>query len=543
MTQSENPVEDVIRRRHLYDILSTRFHANADSIALDDGDRTWTYAELQDDIDVVAGEFLRRGLQPGDRIAFGAAPTGRFVVTYLAAVSVGCIWMGLNPKYTTRELGYVLGDARPKLVLLHEGVGSEPNDSALDDSAFRNIDALQRSGPECEVLDYDDFRRSIPQGQIRHDELRRRRQVLRPGDPALLIYTSGSTGDPKGALVSAAALARIAMVQSERWALEDPSFVCNLPINHIGCVGDLVTVALYAGARIRFVTGFDPGEMVRLIRDEGITGLFQIPTQLIRIADEPGFDGDAAKTLRLVGWGGAALPIRYIRRFRELGLRMKTVYGSTETVASVTYSPEGATDEQLANTVGLPDPDLDVRILPENPAAGEKPLPNGDVGEVCIRHWTTLPGYLGNDTATSDAYTPGGHLRTGDLGRIRDDGMLELVGRTKDMYKSGGYNVYPREIELVIEGHPAVVACAVVPVPHPEYSEVGAAFVELDPAVTAADAIVDDIRRRCRNQLANYKVPKTFHLVDDIPVLANGKIDKVQLRQRAAALTQGARHE
>ena len=226
---------------------------------------------------------------------------------------------------------------------------------------------------------------------------------------------------------------------------------------------------------------------------------------------------------------------------------MKTVYGSTETVASVTYSPDDATDEQLANTVGVPDPGLDVRILPEDPRNdGEEPLATGEVGEVCIRHWTTLPGYLHNEEATRDAYTSRGYLRTGDIGRIREDGMLELIGRTKDMYKSGGYNIYPREIELAIESHAAVVASAVVAVPHPEYSEVGAAFVELDGTTAApsdADAVITELRSLCRTKLANYKIPKTFHLVDEIPVLANGKIDKVQLRQRAAELTRGEHNE
>lgn len=522
--------EEVIRDRHLFDLLVERFQRCDGVIALDDGDVSWTYGELLNEIDVVAEEFIRRGLAPGDRIALGAPPTGRFVIAYLAAASIGCVWMGLNPKYTARELEYIIDDSRPKLILVHDAGGTALWDVSVD----------------CERLEFDAFRRSIHESSELGPELERRRRSLAPGDPALLIYTSGSTGAPKGALVSAAALARIAAVQSERWDLKNPSFICNLPINHIGCVGDLVTVALYTGARIRFVPDFDPAEMVRIIRDEHITGLFQIPTQLIRIADQPEFDREAAKTLRLVGWGGAALPIRYIRRFRELGLRMKTVYGSTETVASVTYSPEGATDEQLANTVGLPDPALDVRIIPEDSGADvEDSLADGLAGEVCIRHWTTLPGYFGNRDATRSAYTPSGFLRTGDIGRIRADGMLELVGRTKDMYKSGGYNIYPREIELVLESHPAVVASAVVAVPHPEYSEVGAAFVELDASTSPADAeaIIRELRDECRNQLANYKVPKTFHVVDDIPVLANGKIDKVQLRLRAAELTRGVHHE
>ena len=524
-------VEELIREQHLFDLLADRFVANSASVALDDGDVSWTYGELLEDIDAVAGELLRRGLRPGDRIAFWAPPTGRFVVVYLAAVSIGCVWMGLNPKYTARELEYILRDAEPKLILTHNVAGGALQDLAL----------------AVEITDYEEFRRSAPPIEEQRQVLSARRKTLTVADPALLIYTSGSTGAPKGALVSSAALSRIAIVQSERWNLREPSFICNLPINHIGCVGDLITVALYAGSRIRFVTEFDPVEMIRLIRDETITGLFQIPTQLIRIMDQPEFNAEATKSLQLIGWGGAALPIRYIRRFRELGLRMKTVYGSTETVASVTYSPEDATDEQLANTVGVPDPGLDVRILPEDPRNdGEEPLATGEVGEVCIRHWTTLPGYLHNEEATRDAYTSRGYLRTGDIGRIREDGMLELIGRTKDMYKSGGYNIYPREIELAIESHAAVVASAVVAVPHPEYSEVGAAFVELDGTTAApsdADAVITELRSLCRTKLANYKIPKTFHLVDEIPVLANGKIDKVQLRQRAAELTRGEHNE
>ncbi|MCG7439939.1 class I adenylate-forming enzyme family protein [Corynebacterium freneyi] len=522
MTLAATPsIEDEIRERHLFHLLVERFSLHADRVALDDGERELTYGELANEVDVIASELLRRGLAPGDRVAMLADPSNEFVISYLAATSIGCVWMGLNPKYTERELSFILEDADPALILVR-GAAEEWS----------------------EAIAYPQFRSTAGRGEVLAGELEHRRQELAPGDPAMIIYTSGSTGAPKGAFVSAAALARIGAVQSKRWALEAPSFICNLPINHIGCVGDLVTVALYAGGRIRFMEHFDPAAMIDIIREERITGLFQIPTQLIRISELPGFDAHAVKSIELVGWGGAALPIRYIKKFRQLGIRMKTVYGSTETVASVTYSPETATDEQLANTVGLPDPDLDVRLLPQREdATGADAVPTGVEGEVCIRHWTTLPSYRGNEEATRAAYTSDGYLRTGDVGVIRPDGMLQLVGRTKDMFKSGGYNVYPREIELVMEGHPAVVATAVVPVSHPEYSEVGAAFIETDAGAEMNPEMEAELRATCRAGLANYKIPKTFHFIHEMPVLANGKIDKVALRGLAAELTRGVHHE
>lgn len=532
-----NNVESVIKEKHLFDLLANRFREHSADTALVEADKSWTYGELLNEVDRVSVELMRRGLRLNDRVAMCAPPSARFVIVYLASISIGCVWMGVNPKYTARELSYILTNSNPKLLFVY----------GVDTERFADFNDIS-------IVDYLEFHDSLNELTREDAEtLAARRRLLskEPGLPALLIYTSGSTGSPKGALVSAAALARIAIVQSERWNLEKPSFICNLPINHIGCVGDLITVALYAGARIHFMLEFDPGKMLQLIKNKQITGLFQIPTQLIRVADHPDFNPVTIQSLELVGWGGAALPIRYIRRFRELGLRMKTVYGSTETVASVTYSPEDATDEQLANTVGKPDPGLDVQILP-NAAKHDSDFARefGIVGEVCIRHWTTLPGYIGDKQASDNSYTSTGYLKTGDLGRLRNDGMLELVGRTKDMYKSGGYNVYPREIELVIESNPAVVTAAVVAVPHHEYSEVGAAFVKLDMSDSSPDAstptngeAIEKIRRQCRENLANYKVPKSFHILEEFPYLANGKIDKIRLQKLAIQLIQGTQYE
>lgn len=203
-----------------------------------------------------------------------------------------------------------------------------------------------------------------------------------------------------------------------------------------------------------------------------------------------------------------------------------STYGLTEATFSVTYTDFDASDEVLLNTVGKPDPDIQLRILGED---GEW-LEAGEEGEVCIKHEATMMGYLNRPEATAAAYTPDGWLRTGDIGQVREDGNLVLIGRVSEMYKSGGYNVYPREIEQLLEEHPNIALVAVVPRPDPDFQEVGVAFVQPKPN---AQIDTTELKAWLRQRLAGYKVPKDFVIEESIPLLPVGKVNKSSLKQIA----------
>lgn len=521
-------LEETIATTHIHHLLEAKRIERPDLIVAKDDDLELTNESLTRVVDRLAKRLIDSGIQTGERVSYIGPPSVEFLVAYLAILSIGACWLGLNPRYTADELEHILQDGSPSLILLPSEVDPEVL-GQLQEATSR----VPKNSAIMKLTNFfgvpSDSWTALPADEP-SPELVKRRASLEPRSSVALIYTSGTTGEPKGALLSSGALGRLAITQSARWGIQQPRVICNLPINHTGCLGDIVTVSLYANGLLRFVPHFDTDRTIQIMKNDRINGLFQIPTQLIRLADDSEFDFIAENQLKLVAWGGAPLPEPYVRKFRALGVRLQTVYGSSETVASLTSSPDDATDEQLASTVGQPDPEFRMHLRSNDGKMVDfaRAAP-GATGEVCVKHWTFLPGYLNNPEATEAAFTERGWHRTGDIGRARADGLLELVGRTSDMFKSGGYNVYPREIEKVIDMMSNVKASVVIARPHPEFSEVGCAFIELHQGVDEED-FLSKVRHHCRQRLANYKVPKEFVALQELPLLANGKINKVALR-------------
>lgn len=515
-------MNDVPRLTRISDYPRHHARRDPDRTALQFGTRSLTYAELTAAVDSAAKALLASGIRPGDRVALLAAPRPEFAIIYMATTSIGAIWQGLNPAYTEHELAYVLQDAQPRLVL-----SASPDADALNRlrramalgdlvaAGVRLIDLLGEPGElHARAADVSDA------------DLRARQDAVDELDAAMIVYTSGSTGAPKGALIRHAGLVRLGLVESRMWGLQQPVVLCNLPINHIGCVGDLFGVPIVAGGTVVLRESFDAEQVLEDIVNHQITALFQVPTQLQRIAAMPGFDDPRIASLRIVGWGGSALPQETISRFRARGVALMSTYGLTEATFSVTYTDPDAPDEVLLNTVGRPDPEINVRLLGEDGRWAS----DGCEGEVCLRHPATMAGYLNRPEATAATFTEDGWLRTGDIGHLRPDGNLVLVGRRSEMFKSGGYNVYPREIEIVLEEHPAVASAAVVARPDAEFQEVGVAYVQVLPS---APPEPDDLKEWARTRLARFKVPKEFRIVDQLPLLPVGKIDKNLLKDLA----------
>lgn len=505
----------------VFDFIESHGQESPESTALVFGEELINYRELWERAQSWAKSLMGTGIQPGDRVAFLGASRPEFVVSYLASGMIGAVWQGLNPDYRERELSYVLSDAQPELVFAYPPAGT---DDAHDRTSRAAAEAGLRAPIAANTSEWVAFERLAE--TISDLDLAERMQAVRAQDPAMIVYTSGSTGAPKGALIRHSGIVRLGLVQSGKWDLDSPVVLCNLPINHIGCVGDLCSVPLIAGGTVVLRERFDAQQVIEDIEQHEISALFGVATQLQRVASLPEFDSRPLESLKTVGWGGSPLPLATMQKYRDKGCRLMSTYGLTEATFSVTYTDFDASDEVLLNTVGKPDPDIQLRILGED---GEW-LEAGEEGEVCIKHEATMMGYLSRPEATAAAYTPDGWLRTGDIGQVREDGNLVLIGRVSEMYKSGGYNVYPREIEQLLEEHPNIALVAVVPRPDPDFQEVGVAFVQPKPN---AQIDTTELKAWLRQRLAGYKVPKDFVIEESIPLLPVGKVNKSSLKHIA----------
>lgn len=474
----------------LHDVVGRWARDRPRSIALTESGRHVTYAELAEDVDCWATYLLRAGVVPGDRVALLARPSTAAITVYLATASVGAVFQGLNPGYTARELAHVLSDARPALVL--DAVAADALRAVCDRTELRlvGLDAVQRDKPVAA-------------------ELAAVRARLTPRDPALLVYTSGSTGAPKGALIPHDALVYAGDVHARRWP-EAQTTLCPFPINHVASLSDIFGTALAAGGRTVVLPSFEPATALAALQDEQVTLWGFIPAAALLMTQLPQWRDADLRHIRHAVWGGGAASHRLLAALRDKGLRPVGCYGSTETVGNVCFTDPDDPDDELVRSIGRPDPAYEIRLDPAT-------------CELLVRSPHPFLGYLNQPDASAAAFTDG-WLRTGDVATALADGSLSLVGRTREMFKSGGYNVYPREIELVFEQLPDVHMAAVLPEPDELYGEVGHAYL------VAPGADTRQLLAEVRQLLAGYKVPKRLTLVDELPLLSVGKVDKLALR-------------
>lgn len=485
------------------------------------------YGTLKRRVDAFAKALLAAGVRKRDRVAMLSTPRAEFWIAFLATAKLGAIWVGLNPRYSVRECDYVVADAGPLLLVAIAEYGGTRYQAHVDAllGAHPGISAVAFAGSLGGAVPLDDF---VAEGRrIGDAELQAAAAGVATLDPALIVYTSGSSGQPKGAVLTHYGLSYGAMLQTAHFGLESPSIVVSFPVNHVASVADTCATTLVKGGKIVFLEHFDPAQSIEATAAERCTLIGGVPTMYQLQMSSPAFARADLSSLELALWGGAAMPEEIIRRLQALGVRLMTAYGMTETATHVTYTAPEADVDVLANTVGKPDPRCELRIA----TADGRPSSEDNAGEIQLKADFLMAGYWNRDEATRAAHTEDGWFRTGDVGYLRDDGNLRLVGRMSDMFKSGGYNVYPREIEAVLEQHGAVAMAAVVSRPDGLYQEVGCAWIETE---AGQDVGVDELEAWCRERLANYKVPKSFRVVEKLPLLPVGKIDKQALRRMTA---------
>lgn len=516
-----SPVEP--RRQSMLDYLHQHARRHpAREAAVEAGERL-NYRDLSALVDATAAALRAKGVGPGQVLAYIGPPGTQYLIGLLAAFSAGATWVGLNPKYRSEELAYVIGHARPCVVLVASTADARTRDElvlalAKCDSTAELVFANTGAQEVAAALE-----RISPTLRLKHPA---QADLLRL-QAAVLVYTSGSTGKPKGACLTQSNLVENAWWLARRLDFEAGRFLINLPVNHAGCISDTTLVALLKGDTLVFMSAFDPLEAARLTREERITTLGQVPTQYQMMHAAGVLTPQFLASVRHLGWGGAAMPASLIEYLAGFVPDLFNSYGLTESSGTVTITPAGASLAQLAHSVGLPVFEGAVRIVD---GKGEL-VPEGVSGEVQIHGKHVFPGYLRNDAASSQAIDAQGWLSTGDTGQWKSDGSLQLVGRMTEMYKSGGYNIYPREVEAVLESHPGVALAAVVGVADPLWGEVGHAFVLAQPGTVDAASLA----ALCRERLAAYKVPKRFEVRAELPMLPIGKIDRKQLLSLIAA--------
>ena len=513
----------------LGDCLDHHAENHADRVAVRDAQTSLTYAELRAEVMRCTRALYSAGVRAGDRIATLAAPRAEVMVIFLAAAKLGVLWLGLNPKYTQRELHYVVSDARPKLIFgirEHEGL-----DYAADlleirrvhSSIARTVGLDGISGYDVSFADWLDE----PDSADRVLAVELAVAAVNSEAAALLVYTSGSSGRPKGVQLRQRELLRRSRTQNEQFpATPYPRVMNPLPINHIGGMHFLSLFTFVGAGTITLVDKHRPADFVRAIKAGEINMLYTLPTMFQMLAEHPAFERGMLDQLQWVIYSGAAMPGSLIDILFAAKCNVGLTYGMTESCGSVTYArKDGYNRDVMMNTIGYPTPPGEVRVARTDGTVCDV----GEDGEIQVRARYCMKSYFERPAETEAVFTDG-WLKTGDIARVCQDGSIQFIGRMSEMFKSGGYNVYPREIELALEEHPQVVLSAVVGLPDPLFDEVGWAYVSQQPGSHLTE---ESLKAWCAEQLASYKIPKRFIVSNALPMLPVGKVDKVSLKKEA----------
>ena len=495
---------------NLYTLLETHFPHDRSTACLETPDGgVWSYAVVEAESARYANLMRERGVEPGGRVAVQVEKSPRALVLYLACLRAGAAYLPLNPAYPERELDYFLGDAEPRLVVARpesaNGIAGLCKRHGIGEPLTLG------TGEDGTLVEES---RSMPD---RFDTVERG-----PGDLAALLYTSGTTGKPKGAMLTHANLFSNAQVLHEAWGFRAGDVLLHmLPIFHTHGLFVACHTSLLNGSPMVFCPRFDAAEACRLL--PRATVFMGVPTFYVRLLGHAGFGAEHCSNVRLFVSGSAPLLEQTFEEFRERTRHtILERYGMTECGMSTSNPLDG---ERRAGTVGLPLLGIDLRVSGE----GGAPAGPGEVGEIEFKGPNVFTGYWRMPEKTADEFTADGYFRSGDLGRIDEDGYVSIVGRGKDLVISGGINVYPKEVELLIDKLDGVAESAVIGLPHPDFGEQVTAVVVREPGADepAEQAVIEALKR----ELAGYKVPKQVFFADELPRNSMGKVQKSLLRE------------
>ena len=500
--------------RYVTDWLDKRACLTPDRVALVDyasGDET-TFAEWNARANRTANYLRSLGVEKGDRVAVYASNCPAYLDLFWAASKIGAILQNLNWRLTVHELQGIVESGAPRVFIysadwreqteqLKPSFDTVEHVVAIDGPAAGERDLAERDGMDARLAD-------VPE--------------LDMDDPWGIYYTGGTTGLPKGAVLTHGNVTWNSVNTITSWGVHGGhSFALQLPFFHIGGPNIFMVPIVHVGGKTILCTGFDPDETFDLVENAGITHYVGVPTMYQMLQEHPRWPAADFSKLELVISGGAPCPLPIMEKFWARGVDFKMGYGLTEASGNNFWLPPERVREKVGS-VGFPNFHIDMKVIRDDGTT----CADGEEGELLIRGPHVIAGYWRNPEATAETIRDG-WLHTGDVA-VRDaDGCYAILGRSKDMFISGGENVYPAEIESVLLAHPQVLDAAVVGVPHETWGEVGRAFLVVDAAFDEAD-----LRAFLERRLARYKLPRSFVLLDELPLTAIGKVDKKRLEKR-----------
>ena len=503
-----------------------------DDEAFVEPDRRMTYDELINDIHVAGAAFIASGIEPGDRVSIWAPNISEWTIAAFGLYLVGGVLVPLNTRYKGTEAGYVLDKASAKMLF-----------TVTDFLSTDYVDLLNSVERQDRLDEIVVMRGHVPDGTVSWDdflarsahvdttEVTMRSNAVTADDVSDILFTSGTTGAPKGAMLLHGASVKAYWTWAELVGLtaEDRYLIIN-PFFH--------SFGLKAGLLASFMKGctmvphpiFDVPSVMARVAEERISMIPGPPTIYQAMLNDPHLDDFDMSSLRLAVTGAASIPVELIYQMRErLAFeRIVTAYGLTEATGIATVARQGDSPETIAHTSGRAIPGVELRLVDADGADS----PPGEPGELWLRGYNVMAGYLDNREATAQTITADGWLRTGDIAVMDPEGNVSITDRSKDMFIVGGFNAYPAEIENLLMSAPNVAQAAVIGVPDPRLGEVPMAFI-IPTAGTSASA--DDIIDWARDNMANFKVPRRVEIVDALPLNPSGKVLKYVLRDRVAA--------
>ncbi len=493
---------------YLYDALTARFPERDKAFLTTPEGRALSYRDLDEGSGRIGSVLRDLGVEPGDRVAVQVEKSPEAVLLYLACLRVGAVFLPLNTAYTPSEIGYFLGDAEPKLFVCDPSRRDQLLDAA-GRARVAHIETLDAAGGGSLTERAKNVAAQLTNASRGPDDL------------AAILYTSGTTGRSKGAMLSQDNLASNARTLVDYWRFgPDDVLVHVLPIYHTHGLFVALNTVLMAGGSLLFLPRFDADAVIRLLPQA--TSMMGVPTFYTRLLQHPDLNPALVKHMRLFTSGSAPLLAETHREWREkTGHSILERYGMTETNMNTSNPYEGP---RIAGAVGFPLPGVSLRIV--DPAEGT-PVPSGEVGMIEVAGPNVFKGYWRMPDKTAEEFTADGYFKTGDLGLVDERGYVHIVGRGKDLVITGGFNVYPKEVETEIDALPGIVESAVIGVPHPDLGEGVTAVVVCTPGTKLDER---EISRALDGRLAKFKLPKRILFAEDLPRNAMGKVQKNVLR-------------
>ena len=507
-----------MKNNNLFAALRAAFPVSLDAVAVEtDNGLVYSWRDLERATAMMANLLESLQLPVGARVAVQVEKSVEAMVLYLATLRAGYVFLPLNTAYQSAEIEYFVSNAEPAVV-----VCSRKNFGWVSKIAFK--------AGTLNVFTLDDDRTGSLLDRAAHCSDQHTVAMKQADDLAAILYTSGTTGRSKGAMLSHGNMLSNALVLKDYWGWKPGDVLIHaLPIFHVHGLFVALHGALINASKMIWLSKFDPALVIAKMPEA--TVFMGVPTLYVRLLAEPGLDQHAVRNMRLFVAGSAPLLIETFTQWQQrTGHTILERYGMSETamLTSNPYEPSQG-GERRGGTVGFALPGVDLRVLDDD----NKPLAQGEIGGIQVKGPNVFKGYWRMPEKTAEEFTPDGYFKTGDVGKVDDRGYVTIVGRSKDLIISGGYNVYPAEIEGYINDMPGVAESALVGVPHPDFGEVGVAVV-----VAKAGATLDagKLVAALKSKLANFKVPKHCVVVEELPRNTMGKVQKNVLRDQHKGL-------